>query len=173
MIGDKRTRPATDRMREAVFSFLGARVQGAGFVDLFAGSGSYGLEALSRGALGGVFVENNHRNVLSLKKNLTAVSKNVEGGKECRIAVCNALSWKPFGLCADIIFVDPPYDLWDKCGEAVLKQADHCLKKDRGALLVAEMPAGFNLGSNAWLLVRRLGRGNAQAPTVAVYQRAL
>ena len=46
-------RPATDGMRQAVFSSLGARVAGARFVDLFAGSGAYGLEAFSRGASGG------------------------------------------------------------------------------------------------------------------------
>ena len=52
-------RPATDGMRQSVFSSLGARVSGARFLDLFAGSGAYGLEALSRGAAAGVFVEQN------------------------------------------------------------------------------------------------------------------
>ena len=50
-------RPATDALRQAVFSSLAARVAGARFLDLFAGSGAYGLEALSRGASSGVFVE--------------------------------------------------------------------------------------------------------------------
>src|SRR5580658_3909094 len=54
-------RPATDGMRQAVFSSLGSRVEGARFVDLFAGSGAYGLEALSRGASGGTFVERSAR----------------------------------------------------------------------------------------------------------------
>ena len=51
------TRPATDQLREAVFSSLGARIEGAQVADLFAGTGAYGLEAMSRGAIGGIFVE--------------------------------------------------------------------------------------------------------------------
>ena len=53
------TRPATDGMRQAVFSSIASRVPGAWFWDFFAGSGAYGLEAVSRGAAGGIFVEKN------------------------------------------------------------------------------------------------------------------
>ena len=69
------TRPATDQMREALFSSLGTRIEGARIADLFAGTGSYGLEAMSRGASGGIFVENSSVVVACLKKNLSAVSK--------------------------------------------------------------------------------------------------
>src|SRR5471030_2715621 len=79
-------RPATDGLRQAVFSSLGARVAGARFLDLFAGSGAYGLEALSRGATGGVFVESNHRAVGCLRKNLSAVCKSL-GRDESDLAV--------------------------------------------------------------------------------------
>src|SRR6186713_1475308 len=70
-------RPATDGMRQSVFSSLGARVTGARFLDLFAGSGGYGLEALSRGAAGGVFVEQNARTAGFIRDNLTAVCKSL------------------------------------------------------------------------------------------------
>ena len=63
-------RPATDAMRQAVFSSLGARVPGARFLDLFAGSGACRLEALSRGASGGTFVEKNPQAVACLRRNL-------------------------------------------------------------------------------------------------------
>ena len=76
------TRPATDGMRQSVFSSLASAVPGARFLDLFAGSGAYGLEALSRGAVGGVFVEQNPRAVACVRKNIEAVCKSL--GREPR-----------------------------------------------------------------------------------------
>ena len=73
-------RPATDGMRQAVFSSLGARIVAARFWDLFAGSGAYGLEALSRGAAGGIFVERNPKAIACVKQNLGAISQS--GGRE-------------------------------------------------------------------------------------------
>src|SRR5688572_19711372 len=70
-------RPATDGMRQAVFSSLGERVVGARFLDLFAGSGAYGLEALSRGASGGVFVEQNAKAANCVRRNIAAVCKSL------------------------------------------------------------------------------------------------
>jgi len=77
-------RPATDALRQALFSSIGARVEGARFLDLFAGSGAYGLEALSRGAASGLFVERDRRTVTCLEKNLAAVSKSLgqRGGEQ-------------------------------------------------------------------------------------------
>ena len=72
-----RVRPATDALRQAVFSSLAARVPGARFLDLFAGSGAYGLEALSRGASGGVFVEKDARTAGFIRDNITAVCKSL------------------------------------------------------------------------------------------------
>src|SRR6187551_1612882 len=63
-------RPTSDRVREAVFSILGARVEGAAVLDLFAGSGSYGLECLSRGARRVVFVESDRSSVAVISQNL-------------------------------------------------------------------------------------------------------
>src|SRR3954470_14415206 len=75
-------RPATDGLRQAVFSSLGERVVAARFLDLFAGSGAYGLEALSRGAAGGVFVEQNHRATACLRENISAVCKSLGRGEQ-------------------------------------------------------------------------------------------
>jgi 16S rRNA (guanine966-N2)-methyltransferase len=104
-------RPTTDAMREALFGSLGERVVGARFADLFAGCGSVGIEALSRGAEHCAFVEKHPRCVEAIRTNLantrlheraTVVRGLVE--REWR-AVCEAHG--PF----DILFVDPPYDL--------------------------------------------------------------
>ena len=82
-------RPATDSMRQAAFSSLGAFVVGARFLDLFAGSGAYGLEALSRGAAGGVFVEKNAKAAACLRRNLAAVCKSL-GRDETGVEVFQA-----------------------------------------------------------------------------------
>src|SRR5208282_5848139 len=86
-------RPATDAMRQAVFSSLGDRVVGARFADLFAGSGAYGLEAFSRGASGGTFVERNAKAAACLRKNIAAVCRSMgRNGAELLAVEADALS---------------------------------------------------------------------------------
>ncbi|HZN87518.1 MAG TPA: 16S rRNA (guanine(966)-N(2))-methyltransferase RsmD [Thermoleophilaceae bacterium] len=99
-----RTRPTADRVREAVFSML-ADVQGARVLDLYAGSGALGIEALSRGARLVVFVERDRRALAAIRRNLDAV------GAEATVLARDALSVLgeargPY----DLIFCDPPYD---------------------------------------------------------------
>ncbi|HEY9155314.1 MAG TPA: RsmD family RNA methyltransferase, partial [Opitutaceae bacterium] len=87
-------RPATDGMRQAVFSSIAARVPGAVFLDLFAGSGAYGLEALSRGAGRGYFVEKSNPAVQCLRQNLAAVCKSVKREeRDFVIAAADVLAW--------------------------------------------------------------------------------
>src|SRR5215216_2497693 len=105
-------RPATDGLRQAVFSSLGERVVGARFLDLFAGSGAYGLEALSRGAGAGTFVEKNAKAVVCLRQNLAAVCKSI-GRDEAGIGILQADALHlPIGAGnepPDLVFIDPPY----------------------------------------------------------------
>src|SRR5450432_2980826 len=106
-------RPATDGMRQSVFSSLAARVVGARFVDLFAGSGAYGLEAFSRGASGGTFVERNAKASACLRKNIAAVCRSMgRNGEELLAVEADALSLPTgTGEPPELIFVDPPYDM--------------------------------------------------------------
>ena len=99
-----RTRPTADRVREALFSILGD-VSGARVLDLFAGSGALGIEALSRGAASVEFVESDRRAVTAIQRNLTAV------GAEMVVRDQDALSFleRPGGPY-DLVFCDPPYD---------------------------------------------------------------
>lgn len=99
------TRPATDRVREAVFSSIGPWVVDAKVADLYAGSGSFGLEALSRGAASAVFVENGRKALAALKANIEAVGL---GGTVVAGTVRDfiARSDERFHL----IFLDPPWD---------------------------------------------------------------
>lgn len=100
------TRPATDRVREAVFSSLGDVVIDAAVADLYAGSGSFGLEALSRGASSAVFVENGNAAIRALTGNIESIDL---GGEIRRRSVRQFLSTN--ADCFDLVFIDPPWPL--------------------------------------------------------------
>jgi 16S rRNA (guanine966-N2)-methyltransferase len=98
------TRPTADRVREALFSMLGD-VTGARVLDLYAGSGALGIEALSRGAESAVFVESDRQALVALRRNLEAV------GVDAEVRSQDALRFiaRPEGVF-DLVFCDPPYD---------------------------------------------------------------
>ena len=99
-------RPAQDRVRAAVFSALANWVPDARVLDLFAGTGAYGIEALSRGVKSALFIEHNHRTAESLRNNLETLGYNfpvLETPVENWIPTAPAESF-------DLIFLDPPYD---------------------------------------------------------------
>src|SRR5882672_663553 len=103
-------RPTSDRLRETLFNILGARVEGSRFLDLFAGSGAIGIEAISRGAVSAVFVENHSAAVRLIRENLASL----EIKSETRIiatAAAPALEklHKDRAAVFDFIFLDPPY----------------------------------------------------------------
>ena len=100
------TRPVTDRAREAVFSMLGPWVSEARALDLYAGSGSFGLEALSRGAASATFVENGPRALESLRRNIEAVGL---GGTLVTSTVTDFLHRSSGSF--DLVFIDPPWDM--------------------------------------------------------------
>src|SRR5882672_5636721 len=113
-------RPATDGMRQAAFSSLGGRVVGARFLDLFAGSGAYGLEALSRGAAGGVFVEQNAKAAACVRQNIVSVCKSLGRApdgllvlqEDARMAPTHSTgSGQAGGEAPDLVFIDPPYEI--------------------------------------------------------------
>lgn len=100
----KGTRPVTDRVREAVFSIIGTWVEDAAVADLYAGSGSFGLEALSRGAKSAVFVENGRKALEALRSNIETLDLGgtvVAGTVQSFLAAAQG----PFHL----VFMDPPW----------------------------------------------------------------
>jgi 16S rRNA (guanine966-N2)-methyltransferase len=114
------TRPTSDRVREALFSILGARVEDARVLDLFAGSGALGIEALSRGAAAATFVESDAAAVRAIRANLEAI----DGGEVVRRDVRAFLrTARDDGRQYDLVFLDPPYrqaeTLGRTLGEAV------------------------------------------------------
>lgn len=165
-------RPATDGLRQAVFSSIAARVPGARFLDLFAGSGAYGLEALSRGAIGGVWVERNARTVVCLRRNLAEVCKSLGCETDCGQIVtadATAVPWPGAG-CPDLVFVDPPYELIATVAPRLFARFDELLTAHPDPVIVFEMPGEVTLEPPGWTCVKRLGKGTRQ-PTVCFYRR--
>lgn len=116
------TRPTAERAKEAVFSMLAFDIEGRRVLDLFAGSGQMGLEALSRGAVSAVMVDCARAAVDIIKKN-TAKTK-LEGAE---IVCADSMNWldgaAKKGLSFDIVFMDPPYaeKLLPRCLEKLLR----------------------------------------------------
>jgi len=101
------TRPTSDRVREALFSVLGASVEGARVLDLYAGSGALGLESLSRGAGSAVFIDRAPRAVTAIRANLDALGIEADVRRmEARAALRTASAR---GEAYDLVFLDPPY----------------------------------------------------------------
>ncbi len=102
------TRPTTDRVREALFSMLGELVAGARVLDLFAGSGALGVEALSRGASEASFVERHTPACAIIEENLRRAK--LDGARVIKSDVAHALRrFAESGAQFDLIFADPPY----------------------------------------------------------------
>jgi 16S rRNA (guanine966-N2)-methyltransferase len=99
-----RTRPTADRVREALFSMLGD-ISGARVLDLYAGSGALGIEALSRGAASAVFVERDPRVAAVIERNLRSLGLDQEVVRQDALRFLGRAEG-PF----DLVFCDPPYD---------------------------------------------------------------
>ncbi|MBI4388267.1 MAG: 16S rRNA (guanine(966)-N(2))-methyltransferase RsmD [Candidatus Omnitrophica bacterium] len=107
----KKTRPMMDRIKETVFNILGGAPEGAWVLDLFAGSGSLGLEALSRGAAIVYFVDSEEGPCSVIRKNLQSLGIRRDQTKIYQMAVIQALRRiHKQGLKFDLIFLDPPFN---------------------------------------------------------------
>jgi 16S rRNA (guanine966-N2)-methyltransferase len=103
------TRPTSDRVKEALFAMLGP-LEGASVLDLFAGSGALGIEALSRGAERAVFVERDARAMRVLKDNLAALGLGCPPAEaRCMDALAALRSARGREETYDLLFIDPPY----------------------------------------------------------------
>ncbi|HKR50039.1 MAG TPA: 16S rRNA (guanine(966)-N(2))-methyltransferase RsmD [Pseudonocardiaceae bacterium] len=133
------TRPTSDRVREAVFSALQARrdLDGARVLDLYAGSGALGLEALSRGAAHARFVEFDRRAAVVLRRNVEALS--LAGAQVTTGAVQAVLHGDP-GEPYDVVFADPPYALDEAALTGMLSDLVNGGWLACSALLVVERP---------------------------------
>lgn len=166
--GDK-VRPATDALRQAVFSSLASRVPGARFLDLFAGSGAYGLEALSRGASGGTFVEKDARTAGFIRDNIAAVCKSLRRASDgLQVITADATKLMP-GDAPDLVFVDPPYEIIAEVAPAIFSRLGEFLATKPDLLVVFEMPGEQELAPAGWIAAKRLGKGGRQ-PTAVIFK---
>jgi 16S rRNA (guanine966-N2)-methyltransferase len=163
-------RPATDRLREAVFSSLGPLVPGARVLDLFAGTGAYGLEAWSRGADSVTAVERDPRAIAALETNRAAVARSLARPEaDVTLSRADLYSWRP-STRFTLVFADPPYAEMHRAASRVAALAGECLEEDPEARLLLEMPGEFEPRLPGFTLLRRLGQGRGQ-PTVGVFAR--
>ena len=131
----RETRPMMDRVKEALFSSLGSRVTGAAVLDLYAGSGSLGIEALSRGAASATFVEMGRPALAALRSNLEAV------GLPGEVVASDVTAYLARAADQfDLVFVDPPYRLSLALLEDVLAAAAGVL--GNGGVMVVHRRAG-------------------------------
>jgi 16S rRNA (guanine966-N2)-methyltransferase len=106
----ERVRPTLDRVRESLFNILAPRVEGATFLDLYAGSGANGIEALSRGAARAVFIDNHPQSARCIRKNL-ANTKCEDRGNCMSYRLPEDLRRIPGTF--SLIFADPPFEFTD------------------------------------------------------------
>lgn len=138
-------RPTQDRVREALFNILQFDVPGADFLDLFAGSGAVGIEALSRGAKSVTFVEQNRVHLKVLGENLEMVGGRTQDLRlKTTVVAADAYRWLASysGPGFLIVFADPPYALGEEKGyAAVLSTLAARGVVREGGLFIAEMTA--------------------------------
>jgi len=127
------TRPPTGRVRESVFSTLGEQARGADILDLYAGSGSFGIEALSRGGRSAVFVERWRPAVAALRSNLEAVGAG-DAAEVFSSSVESYLAGRREGRRFNIVFADPPWDISSEDVAGVLEKVSGLMS--RGAVAV-------------------------------------
>ena len=128
------TRPTSDRVREALFSILGDRVADARVLDLFAGSGALGIEALSRGAKNATFVDSAPAAIRAVKANLETLGAQAEVRRADARRFLDSASVD--ARYYDLVLLDPPYRLAGALGEALTAALPAVLAS--GAVVVAE-----------------------------------
>jgi len=136
------TRPTANRVREAVFNILAAEVTGARVLDLFAGTGILGIEALSRGAQSVVFVDHHRQPLSVIRKNIAACRLDAAA----RVIGCDLegdFSWQPADLF-QLVFMDPPYNRGFVC--KTLKRLHSGGLLEIEAIVVVEHSPGEPIG---------------------------
>jgi 16S rRNA (guanine966-N2)-methyltransferase len=156
-------RPSADRVRETLFNWLGQDLHGQTCLDLFAGSGALGIEALSRGAASCAFVENERAALSALRGNLARLGEHPGGPSGVRVVASDVRR----ALQADarrgarytLLFADPPYDRYADVRPALVRLLEPLLAT--GAVLVVETAAGTE-AALPWTTVREKRYGDTR-----------
>jgi 16S rRNA (guanine966-N2)-methyltransferase len=159
-------RPTSDRLRETLFNVLGPNVAGSRFLDVFAGTGAVGIEAISRGALEVVFIENHIPAATLIRRNLASLE--IENGAQVlpldalRALEKLAARHQPTNAPFDFVFVDPPYAEKDQY-DSVLGFLGAAPFLSQGSLVIAEHRRTYELAHRIGRLLqtRILRQGDA------------
>ncbi len=152
-------RPTEERVREALFSILQGVLAGADFLDLFAGTGAVGLEAVSRGAKSVTLVEKNPRHAQTIRENVAALKV-----ANATVVVGDSLSYvkRAMGSSFQIVYADPPYALWEG---GALDEMRACVAEivPDGGFFIAEAASSQKVADVAgWELFRDRTYGHAR-----------
>lgn len=128
------TRPTQDRVKETLFNILQMDIPECVFVDLFAGSGGIGIEALSRGARKAYFIDSNAKAIACIQDNLTFTKFTDNAIVLKQDAVMGLMNI--YEKHVDILFMDPPYH--DGLEDAVLRQLQYCHYVDEDTMIIIE-----------------------------------
>ena len=146
--GDQRTRPMKDRVRESVFNLLGPGVKGSHAIDLFAGTGALGLEAISRGAERATFIERHLPTVKLIEQNAAALGV----GDRAEVVFSDTFHWSARCQLADgkplIVFCSPPYDFYVERQQQMLDMMARWIEiAPAGSQMVVEADERFDFAS--------------------------
>lgn len=163
-------RPATDYIREAVFNSLAAFVPGTHVLDLFAGTGAYGLEALSRGAASATCVD--LQAGADMQANAAAVAKSMGIAALPFTAITgDATKLVVNAGTFDLVFADPPWELWETRAEEIVANAVGAAAVGAHVRVILEAPGGFEVPVPAgWKLRKVIGKGKGQ-PAASIFIR--
>jgi len=168
VVPKKGVRPTMDRVKAAIFSSLGDAIVGAKVLDLFAGSGALGIEALSRGAASAVFVEEDRQSIAAIEKNL---AKTTLKGRIRQENVFDFLRRSSGNEIFNIIFADPPYEK-TKSGERfteklLANEALPQLLEPDGIFVLEKHPSETLPEMKLWRLLRQKTYGATEVLFVA------
>lgn len=154
------TRPSASMLRETLFNLCQWEIEGAEFLDLFAGAGAVGLEALSRGAKFSTFVEKNRQAIKTIESNIAALKEEANALILCMDVFAALAFLEKKQASFDLIFADPPYG--EGLSEQVLQWVDAhpALLKKEGSLFLEDTKQGpvFTPTHLALVSERRCGR---------------
>jgi 16S rRNA (guanine966-N2)-methyltransferase len=158
-------RPVSDRVREGLFSSLAGRVPGSQVLDLYAGTGALGIEALSRGAAHAAFVDQSPLALAAIRDNL-ARTRLVDRASVIRSDAGRYLDRAPAERPFDLAFLDPPYDLGSAQVGAVLASlgglgAEPPLSEGATVALTRRSSSSTIVIPLHWILARRLAYGDS------------
>lgn len=152
-------RPTSERIRETLFNWLAMKIVGARCLDLCAGTGALGLEALSRGATETVLVEKSAKAIVALRRNVAAL-----GADRAIVLQADALDFLRSGECGkfDIVFLDPPFaaDMLDKLCRLLEEKA--VLTADARVYLEQDRARQETVLPEGWMVLKSKSSGNVR-----------